>query len=377
MTKARAAVIWSANIPETENVTLYQRATVLTEEYDCDFFVFGDCSRSENHDFEITSCTEREGVLSGFLFVLRVLYHIGILQRGEYEFVHTSYHPLTCFLGFLCSKVQNKWVHDIWDHPIQTVPEPTKTMAPSGVGVFLMKYIVYRVSLRLHATADMIILSVHPSISEELSLPEEKTVPIPNGTDLSIYTNIDSGNTDDFTVVYVGTTAKKLNAETMLKAVSLAAEQTGNISLKVVGEIRDEKWFEQRIKEHELEDIVETTGRIPHREALQLIADADVGLCLFPRVPEIDYTYPIKLFEYMALETVPVCSNLRGISSVIDDNVHGYLVSPESAKSTARAIIELHDSATEEMETAARERVTNYDWSIMNGKFGAALERQP
>lgn len=374
MNGARAAVVWSANVPDSENTTPHQRAKVLSEQYDCDFYIFGDPDNINAQSFGNVSCIKRKGVISGLRFLLYVLYSVAIRGCLKYDIVHTSYHPLTSIIGFFCGTVGHKWVHDIWDHPILTVPDPSKDMSSTQIFVFVLKCITYKLSIYAISKADRVVLSLDPSIKNELQLSGTDVISIPNGTDLTIYDDIQPKYNSEFTAVYVGAIAKHRGADAMLRTAASASEQIDDFSMVLIGEVWNEEWLKKKINRYGIEENIRLTGMVPHHEALQMIADADVGLCLFPSSPETDYIYPIKLFEYMALETVSVCSNLRGISSVITDGESGYLVAPADGEEAAAAVIEAHENQTDDLTANALTKVQDYDWNELNRRFESAIE---
>lgn len=373
MRDGKAAVIWSADIPQNTNSTRYQRASVLNEEYDCDFFIFGDPKRSEAHEFDTTICVERNGIISGLSFFLQVTYAVILTRRSEYELVHTSYQPLACLLGWLCSVSGLRWVHDIWDHPILTVPSPSKEMAPNKVLAFLIKYIPYRLSLRALSRADSVVLSLHPSVTESLPVSEENVVHVPNGTDLRLYANIEATPATSPRVVYVGEVSKKRGADTILQATAFLSEELNDFSLVLVGEIQDSEWLNKTIKKYGIKDHVEMTGYIPHRTALEHIKSADIGLCLFPRSAETEYIYPIKVFEYMALGTIPICTDLAGMSDVITAGEDGFLIKPDDPQDVTNIILSVDCNEAETIANRAKDTVKEYDWRVLNELFRTAI----
>jgi len=375
MSKSHAAVIWSAHIPESENTTRHQRASVLSAEYDCDFYLFGDRDRNSNADFENVTYIEKTGIISGLKFMLTMIYLVGIAGRNEYELVHTSYHPLTCLVGFVCSFSTEKWIQDIWDHPLRTVPKPSKSMSTREVVTFLTKYAAHNAAIRTMPFADRIILALHPSITKELGVKNDEIVPVPNGTDFALYQGVEAESREDFTVIYAGEVTPD-RANLMLEAASVAAAEIPNLSVMFVGEIKDERLLRRKISQYGMTETVEITGHVPHSTALSAIRGADVGLCLLPRSVETEYVYPIKLFEYMALGAVPIASSLRGISSVVEDWENGHLVPPDDGYEAGERIVETYKSDTDELVENASETVKSYDWDHLNNQFKTAIKNE-
>jgi glycosyltransferase involved in cell wall biosynthesis len=78
--------------------------------------------------------------------------------------------------------------------------------------------------------------------------------------------------------------------------------------------------------------------------------------------------YPVKVFEYLALERAVVASRLHGVSKIIQDEVNGLLVTPGDANALTAALQRLatDHALRQSLEAAARPSAEGYDWSRIN-----------
>ena len=112
------------------------------------------------------------------------------------------------------------------------------------------------------------------------------------------------------------------------------------VRLRIIGRGRDEALIRQRCAEHGLvADDVEFLGFIEsHREALQIVADSDVGLMPHRKNESWDTTIPNKLFDYMAAGLPVVSSNAAPCERILRETKAGWVFQSGDSHGIARAI---------------------------------------
>ncbi len=142
------------------------------------------------------------------------------------------------------------------------------------------------------------------------------------------------------TVAYLGT----LNAERRLEVLvdTLALLRGGGLDAKllIVGHSenpRDRALLEQRAAELGVAPYVEFTGFLPHAQALDRVADADVCISPIDRGPVFDVGSPTKMIEYMALALPVVANDHPEQRQILRASRAGVCV-PWSARHYARAV---------------------------------------
>jgi len=188
-----------------------------------------------------------------------------------------------------------------------------------------------------------------------------------------MYDNIETITTSSLCAAYVGVISKSRGADTVLQATALIAGELDEFSIVLVGEVQDREWLDRTIEKYGIEEHIKITGYVSHQAALGHIKSADAGLCLFPRSAETEYIYPIKVFEYMALGTIPICTDLTGMSEAVTDGEDGYLVESGDARDVAEALLSTDEEQTAAMADKAAETLEAYDWSVLNERFRHAI----
>jgi glycosyltransferase involved in cell wall biosynthesis len=68
---------------------------------------------------------------------------------------------------------------------------------------------------------------------------------------------------------------------------------------------------------------------------------ADIGVCYLPNVRTVRAASNMKVFQYMAMGTVPLVSDVGDLRSYVHDGLAGVVVAPGSAAALSHALIEL------------------------------------
>lgn len=113
-------------------------------------------------------------------------------------------------------------------------------------------------------------------------------------------------------------------------------------------------------------------GFVPHAEVKNYIAELDI--LLLPNQRKVgsnagrdigQWTSPLKLFEYMALEKPIICSDLEVLKEIVKHGENGYLCDPENIDEWQEAIEFLNRNrnvSTKMGATALHDLKLNYTW---------------
>ena len=374
------ALVWGTNIPSNRNTTRFQRAASLAAEYDCAFYTWGRGTIPDGvaiPERSVHVCPGRT-VFSRLIFPFWVLYNVALDGENSPDAVHTSYHRFCIFSGFLCSLAGKTWIMDIWDHPLLGLESMQDSRRVVQYLSLLLYRFTYLIAMRCIRRADLIVLSLHSEFAWEHGLPEENTVTVPNGTDLSLYRDVTAHTTDDFNVIYVGYLMKERGMDTLIDATADLQTRIPRCTVTLVGHMttEDERWLRRRIRDEGIADSVDVVGRLSHEKTLKRIAASDVCLYPFPRKRVLEYIYPIKIFEYMALRKAIVASDLRGARQILTHGETGILIEPDDSDALAEAVYRLYDDAQlrNKIGQRAERAAEQYDWPQINRKFIKAID---
>lgn len=186
-----------------------------------------------------------------------------------------------------------------------------------------------------------------------MGVPKKKIKIIPNGIDLSEYSNLPS--TGSFKekfgldknlrmVLYLGRIHRIKGIDILVEAFASVIENLDDVMLVVVGP--DDGYLgelEALIKALNIEDKVIITGPMYGEDKLEAYVDADVYV-----LPSRYETFPMTVLEALACGTPIILTENCGLSDLIRDNV-GLVVTPDSTKLTEALLKLLLDSDEQNM----------------------------
>lgn len=128
---------------------------------------------------------------------------------------------------------------------------------------------------------------------------EQKFHLIPNGFDESDFEDSKKAKNDNFTIAYTGSISKDRVPYVLFSALNKLTNGDGikNIRLCFAGRYCSE--FMNEIEKHNLSDIADLKGFVPHNESTQILQNADVLLLVIDNVADNKGFLTGKLFEYM------------------------------------------------------------------------------
>jgi glycosyltransferase involved in cell wall biosynthesis len=274
-----------------------------------------------------------------------------------------------------------KWIADVIDYPdseLQDLKDDSWSLKK------FVYWIIVKLLKKTLPSADLV-FALGPN--KEVGLPselingyglsEEKVHPVLEGTDLSRTKPVGLKNDHSiFKVCYVGSLKRIRGIDHLIEATEIAREQLPNIKTYLLGDIRyseDKQALLDMVKRYNIEEhIFLSEARVPHQDVLDHIETSDVCLLLLdPSKTNYHYSYPIKLFEYLAMGKAVVSTNFPGIEEVVHSEHNGLLVPFGNSESLAKAIVRIAQDIKlkKTLEQNARPSIIDFDWAILNQKI--------
>lgn len=168
-------------------------------------------------------------------------------------------------------------------------------------------------------------------------------------------------------LVYVGRVSRERGIFEIIDVTKSLKDKFRNISLNIIGPISDNIKMEvkNKISRLNLNQSINLLGQIPHPEALKIIAEANIGLCILYPIPNYIRSLSTKLFEYMIVGLPVVTSNFPLWKEIVEGNDCGLTVSPLALKEISEALeylIEHPEEARKMGENGRRAVIEKYNW---------------
>ena len=362
-------------IPEilsSKNRTQYQRTKFLCERFNTTVLL-----KKNNIPEELKKKANKVYVFPFpwfmfFLFGFWCLFQA--IKKKEKPLIYTTFHPYNLLSGAFLKFFGFKWIVDIWDHPnLSLEASSNRNFLKKNSLIILMKFMIFMIKKTLKF-ADLLILALLPESLEKYDINKNKLLLVTNGVDLenTLFTRVKKDS--NFNVLYLGFVTNIRGVDTLLESISLIKNDIPEIKLNLVGPF-EKNWILGYIEKLNIENNVNVTGEVEHKKALEYISLADVCIFTFPHKKELEYIYPIKIFEYMSLGKPIVATGLKGVRSIIMDGKNGLLVEPDNPKDMGEKIKILYKnkSLRDYLEKNALKDSNKYSWNFINKKIEKRL----
>lgn len=167
-------------------------------------------------------------------------------------------------------------------------------------------------------------------------------------------------------VVYMGNIEVARGLLESITAIARLRQAGHTVRLRLIGKGRDDALVRQHAASLGLgPDAVEFLGYIAsHKEALDIVAAADVGLMPHQKCESWDTTIPNKLFDYMAAGLPVVSSNADPCERILAQTGAGVVFRSNDADDLAAALSRMFDPITRASLGAAGQRAIReqYNW---------------
>lgn len=169
-------------------------------------------------------------------------------------------------------------------------------------------------------------------------------------------------------LVYIGVISK---VRGVLLSVELAAklvERGHDFRMQIIGSYTEELGRELKLKIEKLhlQDKVLLTGHMDWLEAMKLVSQATIGMCLLPPTPSYTLAMPTKILEYMMCGTPLLCSNFDTWKPYVEGERVGMMANPTNIDEVADVCEQMLSNPDELVAMGQRgiEAVrTKYNWN--------------
>lgn len=319
----------------------------------------------------------------------KVLKEIGkYIDMSEIDLIYSTSGPYSDHvIGFHLKYKYNKpWIADFRDEWTNNpYANPDKNNWVYKMHFALEKRIVH--------FADKVI-QVTPLSTDNckniFNLKDEKVVTITNGYDEDDFKDLSVSDKKNkkFTIIHNGLLYGIRNIMPVLKAIrnliNKGKIEESQVKLKLSW-TENAREFAEHIKSLKLENIVEYTGYVSHKESLQIASESDVLLLIVGPGEKTKSMYPGKLFEYLRLQK-PILS-LSPEESVVDHLIkklnRGINVEFDDIESIEKALLTMYQDwrekkkklyeINEEVEKFERKNLTRKLTNIFNEVYSDYL----
>ena len=204
-----------------------------------------------------------------------------------------------------------------------------------------------------------------------------KTEVLYNGPVLCIFKDAKRKSNDSRVIIcHEGTLPFNRGLKEMLEVTSLLkVRYKGKVRFLIIGDVfgKEKAYYDEKVKELQIEDVIERTGWLPYDEVWKATANADIGINF------LDYKYEnnmfasaIKVFNYMRYGLPVVTVDVPETRRIVLDSECGVVVkerTPESLASALSFLIDNPDIRRKMGENGKKAIIEEYNWEAMEKRL--------
>lgn len=186
----------------------------------------------------------------------------------------------------------------------------------------------------------------------------------------------DRSPTRPLELIYLGLIEIPRGIDEVLEALAILRREQRAVHCTFIGAGRDEQLLRQRAVALGLQAEAEFVGFVPYREALPLVARADVGIVAHRATEAWNTTIPNKLFDYMGAGLPVVTSDAAPAARIVREAGAGEVFRSQDSRDLALAIARLFDYDVRARcgEAGRRAVFERYNWAHDSEQLLRAVE---
>jgi glycosyltransferase involved in cell wall biosynthesis len=296
-----------------------------------------------------------EWFVSAFLMFLKLSY---LFAKRRHDLVHVNNMPDFLVFGALAPRLLGKPVIlDIHD----PIPELMRSKMDLDEGHWLVmsQKFLERISVRFSSH----VLTATPTFARILinrGAPRDKVTVVMNAADPVIFgpgeqISLNREDSGRFTMLYLGTVAKRYGLEIAIRALPIIRERVPHILLRIVTRMGNEGEEVDRLlnlaKELNVDDLMGIEPPVPLERVPELMKSAQVGV--YPAIKDchMDIALSLKIPEMLTVGLPVVASRLAILEELFEEGAMVYFPTGDYS-AMAQKIIELHDKPEIRQELA-------------------------
>lgn len=198
---------------------------------------------------------------------------------------------------------------------------------------------------------------------------------VPNGIDTSRFDNIESKKekiNSGKKLLYVGRLVPVKGVVDLIDSMKYIIEKNQDVELIIIGDGTLRKELENKSRDNGLSDHICFKGEVPNEVIPQCMISADIFI-----LPSYSEGFPNCLLEAMAAGLPIVCTNIKGLPDIVEDNINGFLVQPNDPKSICEKVNILldNDLLRDKISKNNLEKVQLYSWENIVKKLEEIYEK--
>ncbi len=162
----------------------------------------------------------------------------------------------------------------------------------------------------------------------------------PSGVDEKMFSPLPKTDPDQtFSLFFHGGLTPNRGLAQMIEAMALLRQRGLVVKFTIVGIGKYEEYLKERTRDLNLEDCVRFMGLQKFADMPAFISQADLCMLTYPIIDYWEGNVPIKILEYMAMEKVVLCSELKVFRNITESGRCAFFVKDNQPENIAEGVV--------------------------------------
>lgn len=236
-----------------------------------------------------------------------------------------------------------------------------------------LEYILVKTSeqLALRYASAVVVASTYLETLVKTQYPGKPTLLLPNGVEPSDYQAVRQGVPRQ-AVYYFGAIDRLSLIEGLLRALPDVMQVIPHVKVTIVGGGTALSEAKQLAEDLGITEAVEFTDWVDILAAQRYTRFADIAVCYQPDTKTVQAASNMKVFQYMAMRTVPLVSDVGDLATYVEHGQAGAVVPADNVTALSTELISLLQNTSRRIQIANRGvelAQTDYSWKQRAAKL--------
>jgi len=233
------------------------------------------------------------------------------------------------------------------------------------------KLVEYCERIATRYSSAIVVASTFLESTVKAKFPLKSVLVIPNGVEPSDYKKTRASNPRN-AIYYFGAVNRLSLIDDFLKSLPDVIKSVPDTKITIVGGGSALDEAKQLVDRLNISSSVKFTGWVDMLDIEKYVKFADVAICYQPDTRTVRAASNMKVFQYMAMASVPVVSDVGDLSMYLKDGQLGAVVPPSDPQALSEVLTDLllnREERREKALTARNTAIEEYSWETRSSKL--------
>lgn len=258
----------------------------------------------------------------------------------------------------------------------------SSVMQREGRGQFYVRLVGFCEHITIKYADSLTVASTYLKETIQKGYPSKSILVVPNGVDTHEYVNKEGVESKLRPYVYYfGSINSPDLVEPFIRTLPDVSAVIPDVQYVVIGAGSSLDHAKDLVRELKVSENITFEGWVEMYAVQDYTSFGDIAICYQPNTETVRAASNMKVFQYMAMSSVPIVSNVGDLPAYVQNGKLGCVVPADNPKELSKTIIELLENPSMRVKIAHNARLAaqdEYSWAVLGEtiwKFIAKIDK--